>query len=1407
MGPLPCLQRPASMVEGMKRMEGNRRRVGLLSICSFPVLSALAVALGIVLGLYALEHAGAQAQPARTIGVVRILADQFVDGPAGSGIFTATGNLKLAFQSGPPVMTIGGSDARIVRQVSGGPVRVFGAPKFISDTRPITANVATKPLTSTSNPTGFILDTNTGELQGSDETLGGTIRNDQYVMAFLEYFGLDEMYRQLDDQALSRISFRYELDKPNFKADLLVDLSVRDNDENPPTTVGVHVTIDSRGQLSGSVDSLSLRYGGLVLSIEGARVVSGGFSADTAKVLLAQNPNFPKLDPTAPSGVSFQINGIEYRAGTLSARGGTVGLPTLHFANAFSVTNASASFVNDPIRRRASTIITGSVRFGGVVTRSAALTASLRFTSDGPPNSSNRTTILTGTLSDVVLNAGIVRFDLKQLAFTGSTAGGSNSFWGIDANDARLRFPESLSPNAGAQLTDFRVGMNPSGELSVFLGGLSAATPPIASGVLSGTTASANFATVDNHLVLTFTIGLSLKLAGGATEAITQTTLFNPELKLVAQSGPRARASCTPSQGAQGCRVAFRGTIERFAFNAAGFRIDVKQPRLRTDGGFETSTAAIAAPFGAGQVPGVGAGELTVSVQNLVMTGAGQLTIAGGEFSLPPLEFGDISFPTLRGSFKSVTVGGKPGFRLEARGKLVLPGLESGPQSIGLDVSIVVQTLANGKFDEAGVSIAFFVPAAALGIPIGSSGLAIVGMSGSFEIADATTSTPDIVFSAGITIQSIDGFTIPGTSFSAALVTIQGNVTVDTKPFSIVAETVVKFLIFQMARAEVALGMGQGIGSGFGARFTFEKFDLFIWPVPFVVIPYNVEGTVRVGSRNGDFKVNGTGRIGVEIPEGLAGPGLPPFPLSLAELSGSFGEFNIPGRADTVGALTTYRHIVRDFFGNPHVLFSLSMFFDFKRAPDSGQFFKFVDPDDYRLRSSLEIAEEALRSQGRFAFRDLGPMEGGRGTLVAASAPFTITAQGTALFGISYPGTTPVTPTITLTTPSGVTLTQATVNQTTQFYLETAASTITGSSSIFFAINNAAPGIYQLSIDGAPSDFTSWSYVLNNAPTVTGTTATRSGNQVTLTWTAQDSDSPSATVRVGFAPVLNGNVDLSATRFLSENLPLGPGTFVWNLIDAPSGTYRLVVEANDGKNQPQVGVADLDIDVVDTTPPATPSGLAVDPLPGMVTLRWAANTELDIAGYEVGFALTPDFNAFLYTRNVGPRDTSATTTETGARIWGLEDNQTVYFSVRAYDMDGHYSPWAPFVAGSPWPLSPRNISPTPAMTGTPPVVAVSFNTPLDRDRLPSILSVTTDDGSPLPGELEVIEDLETGDAIGLLFRASISDRVAARATILGGANGVRAADGRTMPTNYSWSFTLEPAKTFVPNTALRVTGQ
>jgi chitinase len=92
-----------------------------------------------------------------------------------------------------------------------------------------------------------------------------------------------------------------------------------------------------------------------------------------------------------------------------------------------------------------------------------------------------------------------------------------------------------------------------------------------------------------------------------------------------------------------------------------------------------------------------------------------------------------------------------------------------------------------------------------------------------------------------------------------------------------------------------------------------------------------------------------------------------------------------------------------------------------------------------------------------------------------------------------------------------------------------------------------------------------------------------------------------------------------------------------------------------------------------TMPPATPAGLAPTPLDSSVTLTWNANTEADLAGYQLQYKPTAG-STWTQINNI----TGLTNTVTG-----LTNGTSYDFQLRAVNTSGQTSAWTATVSATP----------------------------------------------------------------------------------------------------------------------------
>ncbi|MEN9059993.1 TipJ family phage tail tip protein [Ponticoccus litoralis] len=160
---------------------------------------------------------------------------------------------------------------------------------------------------------------------------------------------------------------------------------------------------------------------------------------------------------------------------------------------------------------------------------------------------------------------------------------------------------------------------------------------------------------------------------------------------------------------------------------------------------------------------------------------------------------------------------------------------------------------------------------------------------------------------------------------------------------------------------------------------------------------------------------------------------------------------------------------------------------------------------------------------------------------------------------------------------------------------------------------------------------------------------------VNATWDAAD---PATGYEIEVAENGGGYVGTSSTTN-AYALTVLPGTSLQIRVRAVNGPRR-----SDWVGPEAITAA------VDTIPPAAPSGLTAEAGFGTVWLSWNANTEPDMAFYEIVEKANANAPA--------PNTTSPILTSTAATFarTGLNDDVTKYYWVRAVDTSGNRSSWS-----------------------------------------------------------------------------------------------------------------------------------
>ncbi len=839
-----------------------------------------------------------------------------------------------------------------------------------------------------------------------------------------------------------------------------------------------------------------------------------------------------------------------------------------------------------------------------------------------------------------------------------------------------------------------------------------------------------------------------------------------------------------------------------FNLKIAGFGLTLTSPRGLDDGGFAADQVGFSLPAG---IAGLGG-----TITGFVMHGNGNVEISGGGFEIAPITIGGFQFVGLKGSFTRPPAGG---YEFTAGGKLPLPGMEPGTNSSGISASITIRTTAQGTFGGAGVQVTFVAGAALPGIPIGSTGMELRTIGGSFNLNNNTAQI-------GVTLgaATISKLPLPPPA-NLPLAKIDGNLLLQLNPFLFSANAKLTVVIFNVATASINVGDGQGFSGNPGMNVSFS--------VDAVIVKGNA--SLRVGK----VTVNGvekrryalSANYNVGIAKRQFGIGLPPFDINLLSIAFSGGQFkdnrNSPTK-ETAGVLGTVS--VGPFSG--------SLFVDFSKSPGSGSFVDLVNKNKFTLIDSIRARERAAAGEEGFASRILPADEAhqqglalspsqtnGTEAILQDSIPFVISHTTTLVMGVEYMTGSP---TLRLRLPNNTLLTESTNNPSQMFVRS--SDPISGTDAVF-VVSGATPGTYTLIIDNAPVDYTHYAYELNAPPAATisasctgaaaggvtiACTPGPNGGQINASWAVSDTDTTNVEVSVGYVEVTGDGSDASFVNanLLNEGLTQGSGNFAWDLSEVPTGKYRMAVIADDGQNPPTASFSDLIIDVTDQRPPAVPSGLGGTPQAGELLVKWNQNTERDLAGYQIGFGVVNDNNPdtpgnFVYTRDMGPKEViTGTSNIVDAKLWGLDDNVEIYYSMRAYDISGNFSDWAANQTGKPWPLSPEGWLPTPnsvdvALSSR---IEVAFNTAIISNTILGSLTLLDDNSLPVAGSFEYITNLAQNKVVGLSFIPdhSLSGQKKYTVVVKGGVGGVTSEDNRQMSADYKWSFTTGMVSLFLP---------
>ena len=1405
----------------------------------------------LLLSVGAVVAVNAQSQTCRDVGNITVCGDQFneINATVSGGGFRLRGNIRIGPKGQPAVVQVDATgsifDGTVLNESittatyihlnqadpnTGTTDFIIGAARFINDPTGLalmSTFVFDHPPAGGEVTAGrLFVDTVNRRifLPGATEvpifTQRGVKRNQAYNLHFVSRLGAETFYKDggsVDE--LTKVNGEFDLTNKKFKATVPIALKIGDNAENPNLEITLRAEWSDNGTLTtATIDAFKTRLAGLLMDASGI-VVKGKtgsapaeFEAATVRVLKADNPNVPNLDPTDASLI-FQFTKLKYKSGEFSIGGVEVGIKEWEFGKAFKMTSQTLGIVTEANVQ--SIQIKSTMQFGsGADADKLPVVIKIGRAQDG--GGQFRPVIQAG-LTNFQPKLGSMKFKLQNATFVGDAA---QDFWGIKATNVDLQWPPHLGGKTAAGVGDFQLGMGNGKQVKFKLGNGTVGLPEFENNVFRANL-QATVGVVQETIVMTGTGTFAIKLpgnqnsAGVVGQAILRynrdVTVDDPETVVASGGGRVCRnpvnipVSCPnptnppppPPTGLQPLELKLAG----FDLRVAGFKFTVVSPRGLADGGFAVDSAALSLPTGLSVQNNPSGG---IQVQGLVVKGNGDVTLQGGGFELPPISVGNVQLVALRGNFAKLSNGN---YEFQAGGKLPLPGAETNG---GITLNVVIRTTNTGSFDGMGVNVQVFSPPLPP-IPLGGTGFNLTRVQGSFDLNNGTST-----ISLGVTAASQFGIPL-GALGTLPIATTDGNITAQFNPFKFSGNVSIKVLIFQVAGAAINIGAGEGFDGGHGMNAVVNVNAIIV----------KGEFRTRIGKGvAGDpnkRRFAAAANFDLGIVKNQFGTGLPPINLGGIRIGlggGIFKDNNFSPARETIGIKGTYDGIILNF----------GVFVDLQAEIGTGGFFKVRNLDKYVIIPAAAVRAAAARGELGFSSRLLSSEEvQALGLTVAADAdgvlrvlqdviPIQVNETTSLVAGITYPSGSP---SLRLRLPNGTELTPASANGTTIGFLTDTDATGTNA---YFVVRGATPGQYQLLIDNAPAQYEDVSYTLNEPPTLNITSVTCGGanvagitvtcaNQVaaaevmvpnasgaTVTWNAADMDTLTTTVNVGYVVVAINpiSVTLADVTVLAENLPLGAGTYTEDLTQIGSGQYRLVVMADDDENGTVLAVSDVVITVDDKVAPAVPTGLTAVPQAGELLVRWNQNGERDLQGYEIGFGLVNDTSQFVYTRTMGPKEVvTGTNNIVDAKLWGLDDNTQIFYGLRAYDSSRNFSEWTPLQNGTPWAVAPNTWTPTPGGKGKA-TIEIGFAVPMKIETLENALTVKDASGNVIPGTIYLLADFNSSKTVGVGFEPAKPIKGTFTATLAGGTSGVQAEDGRTMGANYNWTFSLQPEQIYLP---------
>jgi N-acetylneuraminic acid mutarotase len=151
-------------------------------------------------------------------------------------------------------------------------------------------------------------------------------------------------------------------------------------------------------------------------------------------------------------------------------------------------------------------------------------------------------------------------------------------------------------------------------------------------------------------------------------------------------------------------------------------------------------------------------------------------------------------------------------------------------------------------------------------------------------------------------------------------------------------------------------------------------------------------------------------------------------------------------------------------------------------------------------------------------------------------------------------------------------------------------------------------------------------------------------------------------------------INVEGTTAIANFVPTSSTHFATATVNATVSDGKLTVDAIGGTNT-KVDFVEIAPTTTDTTPPASPAGVTASSGDGQVRLNWTANTEPDLAGYNVFRSTSLPVSTSGTPLNGPAKLASATYLDTG-----LTNGTTYYYVVEAVDASGNKADANPVAA-------------------------------------------------------------------------------------------------------------------------------